>query len=73
MPKLKLKAGLLGTKRINAQEILTLATLPSKEVLVGKLLGLLLGLPQRLVGALSGNLMQLLLTLNAIKTKKETV
>ncbi len=73
MPKLKLKAGLLGTQRIGPQEILTLATLPSKDVLVGKLLGLLLGLPQRLVGALSGNIMQLILTLNAIKTKKETV
>jgi large subunit ribosomal protein L10 len=71
MPKLKLKAGLLGTKRIKAQEILTLATLPPKEVLVGKLLGLMLGLPQRLVGALSGNLMKLMLTLNAIKAKKE--
>ena len=71
IPKLKLKSGLLGTKRIKAQEILTLATLPPKEVLVGRLLGVLLGLPQRLVGALSGNLMQLMLTLNAIKVKKE--
>ena len=73
IPKLRLKAGLLGTQRINPQEILTLATLPSRDILIGKLLGLLLGLPQRLVGALSGNLMQFLLTLNAIKTKKETV
>jgi large subunit ribosomal protein L10 len=72
MPKLKLKSGLLGTKRIKAQEILTLATLPPKGVLIGKLLGLLLSMPQRLVGALSGNLMQLLLTLNAIKAQKET-
>ena len=71
MPKLQLKAGLLGTKRIKAQEILTLATLPPKEILVGKLLGLMLGLTQRLVWALSGNLMQLMLTLNAIKAKKE--
>ena len=72
VPKLKLKAGLLGTQRIGPQEILTLATLPPKEVLVGKLLGLLLGLPQRLVGALSGSLMQLLLTLRALQAKKET-
>lgn len=73
VPKLKLKAGLLGTKRISAQEILTLATLPPKEVLIGKLLGSLLGVPQRLVGVLSANLMQLMFTLNAIKTKKETM
>ncbi len=72
MPKLKLKSGFLGTKRIKAQEIITLATLPPKEVLIGRLLGLLLGMPQRLVGALSGNLMQLLLTLSAIKAQKET-
>ena len=50
-----------------------LATLPSKEVLVGKLLGLMLGLPQRLVGALSGNLMQLMLTLTRSRAKKETI
>ncbi|MGD0230997.1 MAG: 50S ribosomal protein L10, partial [Syntrophorhabdales bacterium] len=62
IPKLKLKAGLLGAKRIKAAEILTLATLPGKGVLVGRLLGLMIGLPQRLVGALSGNLMQLMLT-----------
>lgn len=73
VPKLKLKSGLLGNKRIKAQDVLTLATLPPKDVLIGKLLGLLLSMPQRLVGALSGNLMQLMLTLNAIKAKKETV
>jgi len=73
VPKLKLKAGLLGTQRLSPAEILTLATLPTKEVLIGRFLGLLIGLPQRLVGTLAGNLMQLLLTLNAIKTKKETV
>jgi large subunit ribosomal protein L10 len=68
---LKLKMGLLGKQRLAASDITSLATIPPKEVLVGKLLGLMLGLPQRLVGALSGNLMQLMLTLNAIKTQKE--
>ena len=70
MPKLKVKAGLLGAKRINPQEILTLATLPSKDVLIGKLLGLLLGLPQRLVGALSGNIMQLIADIERDQDKK---
>lgn len=68
---LKLKAGLLGKQRLSASDITSLATIPPKEVLVAKLLGLMLGLPQRLVGALSGNLMQLMLTLNAIKSQKE--
>ncbi len=71
MPKLKLKLGLLGKQRLAVQDITNLATLPAKEVLVGKLLGLLLGMPQRLVGTLSANLMQLMWTLNAIKTQKE--
>jgi large subunit ribosomal protein L10 len=70
---LKVKSGLLGTQRLTAADIANLATIPPKEVLVGKLLGLMLGLPQRLVGALSGNLMQLMLTLNAIKSQKEGI
>ncbi len=36
MPKLKLKAGLLGTQRLSPQEIATLATIPPKDVLVGE-------------------------------------
>jgi large subunit ribosomal protein L10 len=71
-PKLKVKSGLLGARKIGAQDIATLATLPSREVLIGKFLGLLIGMPQRLVGALSWNLTQLMLTLTAIKTQKET-
>lgn len=71
LPKLKVKAGLLGTQRLTAQDIANLATIPPKEVLVGKLLGLMKGMPQRLVGTLSANLMQLMWTLNAIKTQKE--
>jgi large subunit ribosomal protein L10 len=70
---LKVKVGLLGKQRLGASEIASLATIPPKEVLVGKFLGLMLGLPQRLVGALSGNLMQLMLTLNAIKSQKEGI
>ena len=71
VPKLKLKSGLLGKQRLGAPDIATLATIPPKEVLVSKLLGLMLGLPRRLVGALSWNLVQLVLTLNAIKSQKE--
>jgi large subunit ribosomal protein L10 len=71
LPQLKVKLGLLGAQRLKPQDITSLATLPPKDVLVGKLLGLLLGMPQRLVGALAWNLTQLMLTLNAIKTQKE--
>ncbi len=71
MPKLKVKLGLLGTQRLTPQDITNLATIPPKEVLVAKLLGLMKGMPQRLVGTLSANLMQLMLTLTAIKNQKE--
>ena len=71
VPLLKLKTGLLGAQQLKPQDILSLATIPSKEVLIAKLLGLLLGMPQRLVGALNWNLVQLMLTLNAIKSQKE--
>jgi large subunit ribosomal protein L10 len=71
MPNLKLKAGYLGAQVLTPEEILKLATLPSHDVLVAKLLGLLQGMPQRLVYVLSGNLNKLMWTLNAIKTQKE--
>jgi large subunit ribosomal protein L10 len=71
MPNLKLKAGYLGSRVISAEEIMKLATLPSREVLIAQLLGLLQGMPQRLVYVLSGNLNKLMWTLSAIKTQKE--
>lgn len=71
VPHLKLKAGFLGERVITVDEILKLATLPSKEILLGKFLGLLQGMPQRLLYVLSGNTNKLMMTLNAIKIKKE--
>lgn len=71
MPQLKLKAGFLGKQAITPEDVLKLATLPSRELLIAKLMGLLQGTPQRFVYALSGNLSKLMITLNAIKVKKE--
>jgi large subunit ribosomal protein L10 len=71
MPQLKMKAGFLGGKTITAEEILKLSTIPSREILLGKLFGLLQGGPQRLVYVLSGNISKLMTTLDAIKTQKE--
>jgi large subunit ribosomal protein L10 len=71
MPQLKLKAGFLGEQVITPEDILKLATLPPRDVLIAKFLGLLQGMPQRLVYVLSGNLNKLMITLNAIKTQKE--
>ncbi len=71
VPNLKLKAGFLGDQVLTPAEILKLATLPPRDVLIAKLFGLLQSMPQRLVYVLSGNINKLLLTLNAIKSKKE--
>ncbi len=71
IPNLKLKAGFIGDRVITPEEILRLATLPSREVLIGRFLGLLKGQPQRLVHVLSGNLSKLVFVLNAIKAQKE--
>jgi large subunit ribosomal protein L10 len=71
MPQLKMKAGLLGQRVITADEILKLATVPPREVLMARFLGLLQSPPQRLLYVLSGNISRLMLTLNAIKQKKE--
>jgi len=71
MPNLKMKAGYIGTRTITAEDIQKLATLPSRDVLLGKLVGLLKGQPTRLVYALSGNLNKLMLVLNSIKAQKE--
>ena len=71
VPSLKLKAGYLGERLITVEDILKLATLPSREQLLGKLVGVLKGQPARLVYALSGNLNKLVLVLNAIKNQKE--
>lgn len=71
VPHLKLKAGFLGSQILTPEDILKLATLPSKEILIGKLLGLLQGIPQRFLYVLGGNISKLIVTLNAIKTKKE--
>ncbi|MCX8023166.1 MAG: 50S ribosomal protein L10 [Syntrophorhabdaceae bacterium] len=71
MPQLKIKGGFLGDQIIGPEDVNKLATLPSKEVLIGKFVGLLKGVPQRLVFVLSGNMGKLLMTLNAIKAQKE--
>lgn len=71
IPNLKMKAGYIGNRAITADDILKLATLPSREALIGKFIGLLKGQPARLVYALSGNLSKLVLVLNSIKMQKE--
>jgi large subunit ribosomal protein L10 len=65
-PKLKFKLGTLGAKVLQMSEIDNLATLPSRDELLAKLVGSLNGVPTSLVGVLSGVPRKLLYTLKAI-------
>lgn len=52
--KLEIEAGMLEGDLLNKDQIKTLAELPSREVLLGKLLSLLVGVQTQLVTVLSG-------------------
>lgn len=65
-----LKAGVLGQSVLTDKDVVELAKMPPREVLLAKLLGALQGVPTSLVSVLSGILRQLLYTLKAIEEKK---
>lgn len=71
MPQLRIKGGFLGARFVSPEEFQKLSTLPSREALIGSLLGLFHGMPVRLVYALKYNIIRLIWLLNAIKEKKE--
>jgi large subunit ribosomal protein L10 len=73
MPFLKVKSGVLGRQQLGPNDLVRLAALPSREVLLSKLLGVMQAPPQRLVGVLAANLNRLMWTLSAIKTQKEAI
>jgi large subunit ribosomal protein L10 len=66
-----LKAGVLGRSLLTDKDVVELAKLPPREVLLAKLLGALQGVPTSLVSVLSGILRQFLYTLKAIEEKRE--
>lgn len=66
-PALRFKAALVEGKVIPADQIQALASMPSKEVLLSQLLGLLRAPMQRLVSVLNSPVRDLCLALKAIK------
>ena len=68
--KLELKAGFVEGKVIDANGVKALAEMPSKEVLVAKVLGGLNAPITGFVGVLNANLRGLVVALNAIAEKK---
>ncbi len=64
------KGGLLGDKLLTPNEVEKLASLPTKEVLIGKLLGLLNAPITNLVYVLNGNQRKLVYALSQIAKSK---
>jgi large subunit ribosomal protein L10 len=73
IPLLKMKSGVFGKQRLGPDDVVRLAALPSREVLLGRLLGVLQASPQKLVGTLAANLNKFMWTLTAIRTQKEAM
>jgi large subunit ribosomal protein L10 len=67
---LKLKESLMGRKRIDASGVEELAKLPSKEVLIAKMLGTLNAPVQNFVGVLAAVPRSLVTVLAAVEKKK---
>lgn len=69
-PKLKLRIGTLGNKVITAAEIKGLAELPSREVLLARMLGSMKAPMTGIAGVLAGVPRKFLYALNAVKDQK---
>ncbi len=65
------KAAYMKGKFLSAEELETLATLPSREALLGQLAGVMNGPVQNFVGVLAAPMRDFVNVLNAIKRQKE--
>ncbi len=70
--KLEIKAGVMGDKMLDVAAIKSLASLPSREVLLGQVLSAMNGVPTAFVRALNGVVGNFMNVLTAIKDQKET-
>ncbi len=72
-PELEIKIGVLDKKLLSKSDLNVLAELPSKEVLLGKLVSVMAAVPTSLVTVLSGVPRSLVQVLNAYCDKKKTL
>ena len=70
--KTEVKCGVIGSKTVDAKGVEALSKVPSKEILVAQLLGVMNGPARGLVTVLSGTARGLVTVLDAIKTRKES-
>lgn len=68
---LEIKAGVMGNRLLDANDIKALSSLPSREVLLSQVLSAMNGVPTAFVRVLSGTIGQFLNVLTAIKDQKE--
>ena len=71
-PNLVLKSGFMDDKKMSVDDLKAVADLPSREVLLSKIVGSIVAPHRGLVTVLSGVSRNLVQVLNAIKEKKES-
>ncbi|SRR5260221_1895537 len=71
LEKPQIKFGLLEGKVITDKEVIKLSTLPSREILIAQMLGMMKSPMQGLHRALSWNLQKFVMTLGAIAQQKQ--
>lgn len=67
----KIQSGFMNGQVMPAEQVKVLATLPSREVLLAKMLGTMQAPMSRLVGVLSGTLRKVVTAVDAIAKKKQ--
>lgn len=72
-PELEIKVGVLDGKLLTKADLTALAELPSREVLLGKLVSVMAAVPTSFVTVLSGVPRSFVQVLNAYCDKKETL
>ena len=70
--EIKVRGGVLEGKALDAEAVKALASMPSKEVLLSRLLGSLQSPAQKLASALSGGARNLVYALDAVSREKES-
>lgn len=68
--KFKILGGWLENRFLNEKEIIEFAQIPSREIILGRLVGLIASPFQRLVMSLGSNLQKLAITIDAISKKQ---
>jgi large subunit ribosomal protein L10 len=71
LPQLQIKGGYLEGKVVSREEVFALAALPSREVLLARLVGTLQAPLRRLAVVLQGNLRGLVVALGQVREKRE--